>query len=165
MSTHASAAESSTSSTEPRSATSLSGSCSGGTSGITATKRAPPPPSAQMRPPCPSTMVLQIDSPSPVPERFLVREVRACSKRSKMRSRSPSAMPSPEFQTESATKPGASMDWPTVTRTSPLPGVYLSALVSRLFTTCSMRTGSASTFTSGGASTSTSIFRSAKAGP
>src|SRR2546426_1532504 len=86
-------------------------------------------------PPCASAIHLQMARPRPAPGRSPVR-VRAESarqKRSKMCGRSPSAIPIPVSATVSVTRPSFS---PSCTWTLPPRGVYLTAFVSRLSTSC-----------------------------
>src|SRR5690606_31251902 len=61
--------------------------------------------STQMRPPCISTIRLEIDRPSPVPPFFLVAELSACWNSSKILPRSASEMPGPVSCTESVYEP------------------------------------------------------------
>ena len=139
----------------------------GGSSGSTTTKRAPSKGSlsAQIAPPCASTMPREIARPSPVPRTRRVRSLRACSNFSKIRSRSAAGIPSPAFQTVSPVRPGSAGARKTRTFTSPFSGVNLSAFVRRFESTCPIRPGSARIRTgSSGASTHSSWPRSAAVG-
>ena len=132
------------------------------------TAKVTPPPgglSAQMAPPCASTMPREMGSPRPVPRTRRVRSLRDCSNFSKIRSRSSSAIPSPPFHTVKPATPATEDERSTRTLMTPLSGVNLMAFVSRFETTCPSRAASP-TMRCGqaGASTTSSWPRSAAAG-
>src|SRR5258706_538985 len=95
-------------------------------------------------PPCSSTRRLTRARPSPRPPRERSRLCGSCTKRSKTRASRSVRIPWPVSRTRStAVSPARSV----MTVTRPEPGVYLSALSIRLFSTCSSRAVSPFTYT------------------
>ena len=98
--------------------------------------------SARIDPPCSSTRLLQIDKPSPSPDRSWRIAESACQNRSKTYGSCAGSMPAPVSATCSRTR-GPSFDSRTCTR--PPRGVNLTAFDTRFETICCTRAGSAST--------------------
>ncbi|MNR01013.1 hypothetical protein D3C85_1168050 [compost metagenome] len=96
-------------------------------------KAAPPSggESAQMRPPCASTMERQIDRPMPMPSALVVKNAL------NSRSASSGAMPLPASRTVTCTwRDSASAVLTQSLRGRPAPSIACTAFISRLISTC-----------------------------